>query len=414
MPLEIVMPKLGLTMTEGLVVEWKFKEGDTVQKGDILFILETEKVTHEVEAVEDGVLAKIVTPADETVAVGAVVGYLALPGEDPSRLDIRAVAPASAQTTAGRAEAESTPQLNSSEPLSETEAARPGRRPRATPLAKKMAREYSVDLQTLAGTGRQGRIIAADVTQAHESKNKIAPPAASLPDVADGAKLVPFTGMRRAIAKQMLSSKVNTAQTYMMLTVDATKIMAYREDLLPYIQDKYNLRITLTDLLMKIAAAAILDHPVINTRWTDEGILYLQEVHMGMAMALSEGLIVPVIRDINAKTFSQVARDRLELIRKGRENSFMPDDISGSTFTLSSMGMFGIEEFTSNINVPESAILAVGAIVDKPVARDGRVVIRPMMKLTLSYDHRIIDGAEAGKFMRTLRGLVENPTIINA
>ncbi|MCP4623369.1 MAG: 2-oxo acid dehydrogenase subunit E2 [bacterium] len=414
MPLEIVMPKLGLTMTEGLVVEWKFKEGDTVQKGDILFILETEKVTHEVEAAEDGVLAKIVIPADETVAVGAVVGYVALPGEDPSLLDILAVTPASVQSAAGRADAESTPPLNSSESLSETEAAQPGRRPRATPLAKKMAREYGVDLQTLAGTGRQGRIIAADVTQAHESKNNIEPPATAQPDEADGAKLISFTGMRRAIAKQMLASKVLTAQTYMMLTVDATKIMAYREDLLPYIQDKYNLRITLTDLLMKITAAAILDHPVINTRWTDEGILYLQEVHMGMAMALSEGLIVPVIRDINAKTFSQVARDRLELIRKGRENSFLPDDISGSTFTLSSMGMFGIEEFTSNINLPESAILAVGAIVDKPVARDGRVVIRPMMKLTLSYDHRIIDGAEAGKFMRTLRGLVENPIRINA
>jgi pyruvate dehydrogenase E2 component (dihydrolipoamide acetyltransferase) len=414
MPLEIVMPKLGLTMTEGLVVEWKFKEGDTVQKGDILFILETEKVTHEVEAAEDGVLAKIVIPADETVAVGAVVGYLALPGEDPSHLDSRAVTPASVQSATGRADAESTPPLNSSGSLSETQAALPGRRPRATPLAKKMAREYGVDLQTLAGTGRQGRIIAADVAKANESKNKTEPPPASLPDVADGAKLVPFTGMRRAIAKQMLASKVHTAQTYMMLTVDATKIMACREDLLPYIQDKYNLRITLTDLLMKITAAAILDHPVINTRWTDEGILYLQEVHMGMAMALSEGLIVPVIRNINAKSFSQVARDRLELIRKGRENSFLPDDISGSTFTLSSMGMFGIEEFTSNINVPESAILAVGAIVDKPVARDGRVVIRPMMKLTLSYDHRVIDGAEAGKFMRTLRGLVESPTLINA
>jgi pyruvate dehydrogenase E2 component (dihydrolipoamide acetyltransferase) len=212
----------------------------------------------------------------------------------------------------------------------------------------------------------------------------------------------------------MLASKVDTAQTYMTLTADATKIKAYREDLLPYIQEKCNVRISLTDILMKITAAAILEHPVINTRWTDEGILYLKKVHMGMAMALGEGLIVPVIRNINAKTFSQIALDRIELIRKGRENSFLPDDISGSTFTLSSMGMFGIEEFTSNINLPESAILAVGAIIDKPVALAGKVVIRPMMKMTLSYDHRIIDGAEAGKFMRTLHSFVENPIRIDA
>jgi len=412
MPLEIVMPKLGLTMTEGLIVEWKLEEGDLVKKGDILFILETEKVTHEVESAEDGVLAKIMVAENETVAVGAIVGYLALGGEDPARLDIGAVTPTSPQPAAGSAGAASMPDLQLFEPHSETETAQPGGRPRSTPLAKKMAREYGVDLRTLAGSGLQGRIIAADVTGAYESISTIESPVAA--GETDGDKLVPFTGMRRAIAKQMLASKVHTAQTYMTLTVDATKIMACREELLSYIQDKYNLRVSLTDLLMKITAAAILEHPVINTRWTDEGILYLQKVHMGMAMALSDGLIVPVIRDINAMTVSQVARQRLELIRKGRENSFLPDDISGSTFTLSSMGMYGIEEFTSNINLPESAILAVGAIIDKPVARDGQVVIRPMMKMTLSYDHRIIDGAEAGKFMRTLRSFVENPARINA
>jgi len=414
MPLEIVMPKLGLTMTEGLIVEWKVKEGDLVKKGDILFILETEKVTHEVEAAQDGVLAKIIVAENETVPVGTVVAYLGLAGEDPALLDSGALRPESAQPAAGSAVAESIPDLNLSVSRPEAEAAQSGGRPSSTPLAKKMAREYGVDLRTLAGTGLGGRIIAADVTKAYESQNKFESPAGVPMLEADGDQLVPLTGMRRAIAKQMLASKVSTAQTYMTLTVDATKMLAYREDLLPYIEQKHNLRVSITDLLMKITAAAILEHPVINTRWTDAGILYLKAVHMGMAMALANGLIVPVIRDINAKTVSQIARQRLALIRKGRENSFLPDDISGSTFTLSSMGMFGIEEFTSNINLPESAILAVGAIIDKPVARAGQVVIRPMMKMTLSYDHRIIDGAEAGKFMRTLRSLVENPIRINA
>jgi pyruvate dehydrogenase E2 component (dihydrolipoamide acetyltransferase) len=414
MPLEIVMPKLGLTMTEGLIVEWKIKEGDLVQKGDILFILETEKVTHEVEASEGGVLAKILIAENETVAVGTVVGYLGLAGEDPDLLDIGALSPGAEQPAADSAVAESISDTNLPVSSPEPVATQSGDRPRSTPLAKKMAREYGVDLGTLAGTGLGGRIIAADVTKAHESENKIEPSAGAQPVEAVGDQLVPLSGMRRAIAKQMLASKVQTAQTYMTLSADATKLMAYREDLLAYIQQKHNLRVSITDLLMKITAAAILEHPVINTRWTEEGILYLKAVHMGMAMALDNGLIVPVIRDINAKTFSQVARQRLELIRKGRANSFLPDDISGSTFTLSSMGMFGIEEFTSNINLPESAILAVGAIIDKPVARDGQVVIRPMMKMTLSYDHRIIDGAEAGKFMRTLRSFVENPIRINA
>jgi pyruvate dehydrogenase E2 component (dihydrolipoamide acetyltransferase) len=414
MPLEIVMPKLGLTMTEGLIVEWKFKEGDKVKKGDILFLLETEKVTYEVEAAEDSVLAKIVIPENDTVAVGAVVGYLALAGEDPALLNIGAVVPESTPSSAGSTVTESMPDLELLVSRPATEATQANDRPSSTPLAKKMAREYDVDLQTLAGTGMRGRIIAADVTKAYEAKNQIKSQVTPPPGEADADKLVPFTGMRRAIAQKMLASKVDTAQTYMTLTADATKIKAYREDLLPYIQEKCNVRISLTDILMKITAAAILEHPVINTRWTDEGILYLKKVHMGMAMALGEGLIVPVIRNINAKTFSQIALDRIELIRKGRENSFLPDDISGSTFTLSSMGMFGIEEFTSNINLPESAILAVGAIIDKPVALAGKVVIRPMMKMTLSYDHRIIDGAEAGKFMRTLHSFVENPIRIDA
>jgi len=414
MPLEIVMPKLGLTMTEGLIVEWKFKEGDKVKKGDILFLLETEKVTYEVEAAEDSVLAKIVIPENDTVPVGAVVGYLALAGEDPALLNIGAVVPESTPSSAGSTVTESKPDLELLVSRPETEATQANDRPSSTPLAKKMAREYDVDLQTLAGTGMRGRIIAADVTKAYEAKNQIKSQVTPPPGEADADKLVPFTGMRRAIAQKMLASKVDTAQTYMTLTADATKIKAYREDLLPYIQEKCNVRISLTDILMKITAAAILEHPVINTRWTDEGILYLKKVHMGMAMALGEGLIVPVIRNINAKTFSQIALDRIELIRKGRENSFLPDDISGSTFTLSSMGMFGIEEFTSNINLPESAILAVGAIIDKPVALAGKVVIRPMMKMTLSYDHRIIDGAEAGKFMRTLHSFVENPIRIDA
>ena len=399
MPVEIVMPKLGLTMTEGLIVEWRKKEGDLVRKGDILFVLETEKVTYEVESPEDGSMGKILVKEQETVPLGAVVAYLLKPGEGGVEV---AAAPAVAPPAGGRV--------------------------KATPLAKKVAKEYAIDLAAVAGTGPGGRILREDVEKAKAAGIQAPVAAAPAPAPAPAApaqaappapaaaaaegRLAAFTGMRKTIAKKMLQSKVEAAQAYMGNTVDATRIQALRVDLLPFIEKKYGVRITITDLMMKITGAAIREHPVINTRWTDKGVLYLPEVNMGMAMALDEGLIVPVIKNINAKSLGQVAQDRVTLIEKGRKNSFLPDDIKGSTFTLSAMGMFGIETFTAIINQPENAILSVGAILDKPVALKGEVVIRPMMNVNLTYDHRTIDGAEAGKFMRTLKEMIEEPLYI--
>ncbi len=418
MPVEIVMPKLGLTMTEGLIVEWRKKEGDPVKKGDILFVLETEKVTYEVEAPEDGTLGKILVKEQETVPVGAAVAYLLKPGE-------AAVEVTAAPSAAPKAEAASpAPAAAPAAPAAATAA---GGRVRATPLAKKVAKELGVDLAAVAGSGPGGRILREDVekakaagiqapaaTAAAAAPAPAAPaqvPAAPAAAAAEG-RLAAFTGMRKTIAKRMLQSKVEAAQAYMGNTVDATRIQALRSELLPFIEKKSGVRITITDLMMKVTGAALREHPVINTRWTDKGVLYLPEVNMGMAMALDEGLIVPVIKNINAKSLGQVAQDRVALIEKGKKNSFLPDDIKGSTFTLSAMGMFGLETFTAIINQPENAILAVGAILDKPVALKGEVAIRPMMSVNLTYDHRTIDGAEAGKFMRTLKEMIEEPLTI--
>jgi pyruvate dehydrogenase E2 component (dihydrolipoamide acetyltransferase) len=416
MPLDIVMPKLGLTMTEGLIVEWKKKEGEGVKKGDVLFVLETEKVTYDVEAPEDGVLGRIAVQAQETVPVGAVVGWLLKSGEDASTIPAGAgtVAVAAAAPAAGSAE---------SAPVSETGSGSASTgRAKATPLARKMAREAGLDLNGVAGTGPGGRITRQDVEKAQQQAaarasqtptetaqaSTASGPSAAAASEAEGS-LVSFTGMRRTIAKKMLASKVEAAQAYMGNTIDATKIQDIREMLLPYIEKKRGVRITITDVMMKITGAALREHPIINTRWTDKGVLFLPDVHMGMAMALDDGLIVPVIRDINKKGYGQIAADRVSLIKKGKENKFLPDDIKGGTFTLSAMGMFGLETFTAIINQPENAILAVGAIMDKPVALDGQVVIRPMMTVNLTYDHRIIDGAEAGKFMKTLKEMLEEP-----
>jgi pyruvate dehydrogenase E2 component (dihydrolipoamide acetyltransferase) len=407
MPVEIVMPKLGLTMTEGLIVEWKKKEGDPVKKGEILFLLETEKVTYEVESPEDGVLGKILVQEKETVPVGAVVAHLLRPGEGVSDIEEMKALPKKEEI-----EFEALPQ---SEPpdFPQEEVVQEGR-VKASPLAKKIARTHGIDLRSVTGSGPGGRVLREDVEKAYQRIQEGVAPSPVEAEKAPAEKVMPFTGMRKTIAKKMLAAKVETAQTYMSNTVDAGRIVEYRQSLLEYTEKKAGVRVTITDIMMKITGAAIREHPIVNSRWTDEGVLYLQDVHMGMAMALDAGLIVPVIRDINMKSLIQVAKDRMELIKKGRENRFLPDDITGSTFTLSAMGMFGIEHFTANINLPESAILAVGVITDKPVARDGVVVIRPMMNVTLSYDHRIIDGAEAGKFMRTLKAFIENPVLILA
>lgn len=409
MPVEIVMPKIGLTMTEGLIVEWRKRVGDPVSKGDILFVLETEKVTYEVEAPEDGVMGNIMVNEKETVPVGAVVALLLKPGETAIELPkAAAAAPSVPQTSLGTAPA-------AAQAASVSAASNSGGRVKATPLAKKLAREYGIEIADVKGTGPGGRIVREDVEKAKTvgvqtpSASAPAPPPGAAASAVDAGNLVKFTGMRKTIAKKMLQSKIEAAQAYMGNTVDATRIQQLRGELLPFIEKKYGVRITITDLLMKITGAALREHPVINTRWTDQGILYLPEIHMGMAMALDAGLIVPVIKNINGKSLGQVAHDRVALIEKGKKNSFLPDDISGSTFTLSSLGMFGLETFMAIINQPENAILAVAAIIDKPVALNGEVVIRPMMTVNLTYDHRTIDGAEAAKFMRTLKEMIEEP-----
>jgi dihydrolipoamide dehydrogenase/pyruvate dehydrogenase complex dihydrolipoamide acetyltransferase long form len=399
MPLEIVMPKLGLTMAEGLIVEWKKAEGDPVSKGEILFVLETEKVTYDVESPEDGILGRILVHEEDTVPVGTVVALLLRSEESVSDLKLVAVPMPKERATLEPAHA-----LERRKRVKAEEGE--GGRKKASPYAKTIARSHGVDLRTVKGTGPDGMIIAQDVEKSHEA------PTPPVPQEVSGQRLAPFSGMRRAIAKKMLASKVETAQTYMTNTVDASGIVSLRKRLLPLIQASVGVRITITDIMMKITAEAIRKHPVMNTRWTEAGVLHLEAIHMGMAMALDSGLIVPVIQDIEKKDLAEIAAERMDLIQKGKENRFLPDDIKGSTFTLSSLGMFGVEQFTANINLPENAILAVGAIMDKPVASGGEVVIKPMMTVTLSYDHRTIDGAEAGKFMQTLKELIEHPAFI--
>ena len=393
MAIQVLMPKIGLTMTEGKIVEWKKKEGERVEMGEVLFVFETEKVTFEVEAAQSGYLAKILAPIDATVQIGETVGLLV-------------------EKEGERAEsAGEPPEANLGEvknPVREIGADR-GEKIRATPMARRIARERGIDLGKVSASSAGERIRMADVDAALETN----PPGEGVSGVGEG-KVVKLSGMRSAIAERMLAGKRETAQTYMAISVDAKKIVESRETLAPMAEKSTGVHITITDILMKITASAISRHPVMNTRWTKEGILWLEPIHMGMAMALEEGLIVPVIPDIGRKTLFEIAQSRSSVVEKGKKGKLTPDEITGSTFTLSSLGMYGIEEFTSIINIPESAILAVGAILDKPVVINKEIVVRPVMKITLSYDHRVIDGAKAAEFMKTLKEFLENPSSVIA
>jgi pyruvate dehydrogenase E2 component (dihydrolipoamide acetyltransferase) len=393
MAIQVLMPKIGLTMTEGKIVEWRKREGEWVEKGEILFVFETEKVAFEVEAPQSGFLAKILAQVDEIVPIGGVVGLLI--EKEGEEVAVAAKKP------------EAIPEGGAKQ-VSEVRMDRTGK-VKATPMAKKIAKERGLDLSCISGSGTGGRIKRKDVESVPDRKSF----EHVLPPIAEG-KLVKLTGMRRIIAQKMLASKIETAQTYMTISVDTTKILESRERLTPVVEKMTGVHLTITDILMKITASAISLHPVINTRWTPEGIIWFDAIHMGMAMALEEGLIVPVIWDIGKKSLSETAKARAALVEKGKVGKLTPDEMKGSTFTLSSLGMFGVEEFTANINQPESAILAVGAILDKPVVVNKEVVVRPMMKLTLSYDHRVIDGAKAAQFMKSLKGLMEGPILILA
>lgn len=391
MAIPVLMPKIGLTMTEGKVIEWKKKEGERVAKGEVLFVVETEKVAFEVEADQSGYLARILVRADETVPVGEAVGLLTKEAGE------------TAEWPAGTREAApgAAPEEEKSR-VPETAGEGDGKI-RATPMARRLARERGIDLGTLSSSGAGRRIRKADLESAAGTG------AAPQDPPGTAGRLVRPSGMRTVIAERMMAGTRDTAHTDMVASIDATGILEAKETLEPDVMKETGVRLTITDVLMKVTAAAIASHPVLNTRWTPEGILFFDVIHMGMAMALEDGLIVPVIRDIGSKSVAEVAGTRAALVERGKAGRLTPDDMKGSTFTVSSLGMYGVEEFTAILNVPESAILAVGAILDKPVVVDREIVVRPVMRVTLSYDHRVIDGAKAAEFMRTLRERMEHP-----
>ena len=459
MAIEVTMPKLGLTMETGKITEWKKAEGAQVNQGEILLVVETEKITYEVECPANGLL-HIIVPQDGEVPVAELIAIIAA---DKAEYDKVAAggAPAAAAPTAVSAPAAAVPAaVAPAAPAAAAPARAAGERVKASPLARRLAGEAGIDIAAIGGTGPEGRVVKKDVLSWQETnKFRITPVAEKmakennidLKQVAgtgpggkitredieaylaqqkapaapaekktgetkmdEGDKIVKLTSMRKVISRKMLESTNQAAQAYMTNSIDATMIQEFREKILAMGEKKHGVRVTITDFVMKITAMAIERHPVINTRWTGEGILFVKDINIGMAMSIKDGLVVPVIKNANKKSIIEIAKDRTALIDKGRNGKLGPAEMTGGTFTVSAMGMFGTELFTAIINQPENAILGVGAIIDKPVVVNKQIVIKPMMNLSLTYDHRTIDGADAGRFLQTLKELHDDPMLILA
>jgi len=410
---KVVMPKLSEAMETGKVLKWLKQEGDRVEGGDIIAEIETDKADIELEAFGSGVLRRILVEAGGSVAVGATIAVIAEPDEE-----IGAALAGAPEAPAGPPKAEPEPRKapepreapapaaeeaeEEEEEEREEAAPAPGRRPRASPLARKIAGKAGVDLTLVPGSGPGGRIIRRDVETYLETAGRPAVPAVPAEEYED----VPLTSIRAAIAKRMVQAKAPVPHFYLTTEIAMDRAVALREELAALPDAP---KLSITDLILRAATLALLRHPGVNASYRGEAIRRFRRVHIGIAVAIEEGLITPVLRDCDAKGLLQLAREARDLIERARQRKLRAPELSGATFTVSNLGMFDIDEFSAIINPPEGASLAVGAIVEKPVVEEGRIGLGRRMRVTLSCDHRAMDGAMGARFLRELKGLLEAP-----
>ena len=408
----IRMPRLSDTMEEGNIVAWMKKVGDQVSPGDILAEVETDKATMDLESFEEGYLLHIGIPSGP-VPVDAVIAVIGDKGEDfQALLDAAASAPSAEaeKETAEPVEAQPVAVASSdSNEQSHSTANTTDTHIKASPLAKKMAAEAGVEIALLTGTGEQGRIVKKDVelflkngpaTSKSSTPSAVITPASN---ISYGDK--PVSQMRKVIAKRLAESKFTAPHFYLTIEIDMNNTWASRKQL----NDAAGVKISFNDIILKACAAALRKHPAVNSSWMDTSIRYNEEINIGVAVAVEDGLMVPVIKNADQKSLTYINTEVKELAGLARDRRLSPDQMSGNTFTISNLGMFGIEEFTAIINPPDSCILAVGGIQDKAVVHNGEIVARKRMKVTLSCDHRVVDGATGSQFLQTLKLMIENP-----
>ena len=421
----ILMPRLSDTMTEGVIAAWHKKVGDQVQKGDVLADIETDKATMELESYKQGKLLYVGAKEGEKIQVNDLLaiiggdnvdvqkivdaaksGAAGAPSQETADQDVRTPADSNAeqlatQPTSGQA-------VPTGEEEAETVEGTNGR-VNASPLAKKLAAEKGIDLRQVQGTGDNGRITKKDidgfVPPKKEAAQKEAPAVAKAPVGEVSFDEVPVSQMRKVIAKRLAESKFSSPHFYLTINVDMDNAVASRERL----NEVSPVKISFNDLVLKACAVALKQHPKVNSSWLGDKIRFNHHVNIGVAVAVEEGLLVPVVRFADLKSLSQIGAEVKEMAKKAKDKKLQPADWEGNTFTISNLGMFGIDEFTAIINPPDACILAVGAIQQVPVVKNGAVVPGNVMKLTLSCDHRVVDGATGAAFMQTLQGLLQEP-----
>jgi pyruvate dehydrogenase E2 component (dihydrolipoamide acetyltransferase) len=416
---EIVrMPKLSDTMTEGVVAEWHKKVGDAVESGELLAEIETDKATMEFESFQDGVLLHIGVEKGQTAQVDSILCILGEKGEDFSALlksgdaapkpkeekaeptpeEAPSTAPAPVATTAKPTA--SAPAAAAVQTVSHS--ATSNGRLKASPLARKLADEKGIDIQAVSGSGDGGRIVKRDV------ENFSGAPALASAS-AEGAKEkyseVAVSQMRKTIARRLAESKFSAPHFYLTVSIDMGEAMKARTAINAYSEEK----ISFNDLVIKASALALKKHPAVNSAWLGDRIRYNEHVHIGVAVAVEDGLLVPVVRFADQQRLSTINAQVKDFAKRAREKKLQPADWEGNTFTISNLGMFGIEEFTAIINPPDACIMAVGAIQEVPVVKNGAVVPGNVMKVTLSCDHRVVDGASGAAFLQTFKTLLESP-----
>lgn len=416
----ITMPRLSDTMEEGTVASWLKKVGDKVEEGDILAEIETDKATMEFESFYSGTLLYIGIEEGQGAPVDSLLAIIGPEGTDVSAVLNAQAGGGSSAPKAEKAE-EDKPKAEKVEAVEATTTSQDGHRILASPLAKKIASEKGIKLSDVKGSGDHGRIVKKDVESftpsqtvspvTEKATEKAAPVAPiHLPVGEESFEEVKNSSMRKAITKSLSASKFTAPHFYLTIEVDMDNAKASREQ----INNLPDTKVSFNDMVLKACAMALKKHPQVNTTWTDEATIYKHHIHMGVAVAVDEGLVVPVIKFADQLTLTQLGAAVKDLAGRARAKKIKLDEMEGSTFTVSNLGMFGIQEFTSIINKPNSAILSVGAIVEKPVVKNGQIVVGNTMKVTLACDHRTVDGAVGAQFLQTLRAYLENPVTMLA
>lgn len=410
MATKIIAPKLGISTDPVLVVEWKANEGDQVNTGDVVLVIETEKIRSDVEAEASGFLHILVQEGGEA-EIGSEVGLIAETKDELEALQKEASAgapTAAAASSAGSAAPVETPVRAA--------AATGGERIKVTPIARRIAAEHKLDVTKLIGTGPGGRIVKEDVEKAIELKKAGAVPAGATGEVCEGKRVkstIPLTGMKRSIAEHMHRSLSVAAQLTVMGEIDASELVNLRKSLIAQ-EDVLDTRISYTDILVYSVARALGDMPLVNSSVVDNEIKLWEDINIAVAVATDDGLIVPVVKDAGHKTLVEISRSVKGLAARARERTLAAEDVRDGTFTVTNLGALGggYRFETVIINQPESAILGTGGITDRPVVRDGQIVIRPIMTYYFTYDHRVMDGAKAAEFITTLSRYLENPGLL--